>query len=143
MEHPIREQPTKPLVVRAAASLIRVQNQFSYALFPSHSMSATDWTSEEEAVARQAFDLGKQRSIVILIDNLKDLSTKLDTPESIWQFHDYLSTERYQYEGRMEFDFSNILFTLADMIKQKLINYDDLNGLNQLKLSKIKAMSMF
>ena len=47
-------------------------------------MSATDWNSEEEAVARQAFDLGKQRSIVILIDNLKDLSTKLDTPESIW-----------------------------------------------------------
>ena len=43
----------------------------------------------------------------------------------------------------MEFDFSNILFTLADMIKQNLINYDDLNGLNQLKLSKIKAMSMF
>ena len=31
----------------------------------------------------------------------------------------------------------------SDMIKQKLINYDDLNGLNQLKLSKIKAMSMF
>jgi len=57
-------------------------------------MSATDWTSEEEAVARQAFDLGKQRSIVTLIDNLKNLSTKLDTPESIWQFHDYLSTER-------------------------------------------------
>ena len=65
-------------------------------------MSATDWTSEEEAVARHAFDLGKQRSIVTLIGNLKDLSTKLDTPESIWQFHDYLSTERYQYEGRME-----------------------------------------
>ena len=104
-------------------------------------MSATDWTSEEEVVARQAFDLGKQRSIVTLIENLKNLSTKLDTPESIWQLHDYLSTERYQYEGRMEFDFSNILFTLADMIKQKLINYDDLN--DQLKLSKIKAMSMF
>ena len=106
-------------------------------------MSATDWTSEEEAVARQAFELGKQRSITTLIENLRDLSTRLDTPESIWQFHDYLSTERYQYEGRMEFDFNNILFTLADMIKQKLIQYDDLNGLNQVKVSKIKAMSMF
>ena len=106
-------------------------------------MSATDWTSEEEAVARQAFELGKQRSITTLIENLRDLSTRLDTPESIWQFHDYLSTERYQYEGRMEFDFSNILFTLADMIKQKLIQYDDLDGLNQVKVSKIKAMSMF
>ena len=106
-------------------------------------MSATDWTSEEEAVARHAFALGKQRSVVILIETLKDQSAKLDTPESIWSLLDFLSTERYQYEGRMEFDFSNILFTLADMIKQDLIKYDDLNGLNQLKLSKIKAMSMF
>ncbi len=106
-------------------------------------MSATDWTPEEESVARHAFDLGKQRSVMTLIATLKDQSAKLDTPESIWRFHDFLSTERYQYEGRMEFDFSNILFTLADMIKQDLINYNDLNGLNQLKLSKIKAMSMF
>ncbi|MAX88344.1 MAG: hypothetical protein CMO00_01765 [Synechococcus sp. SAT82] len=106
-------------------------------------MSATDWTSEEELVARQAFELGKQRSVESLIQTLRDQSQKLDTPESIWSLHDFLSTERYQYEGRMEFDFSNILFSLADMIKQKLIQYDDLNGLNQLKLSKIKAMSMF
>ena len=106
-------------------------------------MSATDWTSEEEAVARHAFALGKQRSVVTLIETLKDQSAKLDTPESIWSLHDFLSTERYQYEGRMEFDFSNILFTLADMIKQDLIKYNDLDGLNQLKLSKIKAMSMF
>tara|TARA_B100000902_G_scaffold153900_1_gene150396 strand:+ start:335 stop:655 length:321 start_codon:yes stop_codon:yes gene_type:complete len=106
-------------------------------------MSATDWTSEEELVARQAFELGKQRSVESLIQTLRDQSQKLDTPESIWSLHDFLSTERYQYEGRMEFDFSNILFSLADMIKQKLIHYDDLNGLNQLKLSKIKAMSMF
>ena len=91
-------------------------------------MSATDWTSEEEAVARHAFALGKQRSVVILIETLKDQSAKLDTPESIWSLHDFLSTERYQYEGRMEFDFSNILFTLADMIKQDLIKYDDLHA---------------
>lgn len=106
-------------------------------------MSATDWTSEEEAVARCAFELGKQRSISSLIDTLKDQSLKLDTPESIWSLHDFLSTERYQYEGRVEFDFSNILFTLADMIKSGLISFEDLNGLGQLKLSKIKAMSMF
>ena len=86
-------------------------------------MSATDWTSEEEAVARCAFELGKQRSISSLIDTLKDQSLKLDTPESIWSLHDFLSTERYQYEGRVEFDFSNILFTLADMIKSGLISF--------------------
>ena len=61
-------------------------------------MSATDWTSEEELVARQAFELGKQRSVESLIQTLRDQSQKLDTPESIWSLHDFLSTERYQYE---------------------------------------------
>jgi hypothetical protein len=32
---------------------------------------------------------------------------------------------------------------LADMIKQRLITMDDLQGLDQTKVSKVKAMSMF
>ena len=60
--------------------------------------------------------------IVTLIDTLKHQSAKLDTPESVWQFHDFISTKHYQYKGGIEFDFSKILLTLADIIKQKLIN---------------------
>ena len=106
-------------------------------------MSTSDWTTEEQAVARHAFETGKERSIAVLIASLQEQSKILNTPDSIWQFHDFLSTERYQYEGRSDFDVNNILFTLADMIKQKLISYDDLSCLDQKKMSKIKAMSMF
>ena len=106
-------------------------------------MSTADWTQDELAIARAAFEAGKQRSIEVLIQTLQENVGGLNTPESIWQLHDYLSTERYQYEGRADFDTSNILFTLADMIKQQLISADNLNGLDQNKLSKVKAMSMF
>lgn len=106
-------------------------------------MSTSDWTTEEQAVARHAFETGKERSIAVLIASLQEQSKILDTPDSIWKLHDFLSTERYQYEGRSDFDVNNILFTLADMIKQNLISYDDLSGLDQMKMSKIKAMSMF
>ena len=106
-------------------------------------MSATDWTLEEQTVARHAFELGKHRSITALINTLQDQSSQLDSAESVWKLHDYLSTERYQYEGRSEFEEVNVLFVLADMIKQKLIAMDDLQGLDQKKVSKIKAMSMF
>ena len=106
-------------------------------------MSATDWTLEEQTVARHAFELGKHQSITALITTLQEQSSKLDSPESVWRLHDYLSTERYQYEGRAEFDEGNVLFVLADMIKQQLIALDNLEGLDQMKLSKIKAMSMF
>lgn len=106
-------------------------------------MSAADWTHQEQAIAKNAFETGKQRSIEALIVILREQSALLNTPESIWKFHDFLSSERFQYEGRSEFDTANILFTLADMIKQNLINYDDLEGLEKTKLSKIKAMAMF
>ena len=106
-------------------------------------MSATDWTSKEQAVARTAFELGKQRSITALISTLQEQSSNLNTPESVWKLHDHHSTERYLYEGRAEFDEGNVLFVLADMIKQRLIAMDDLQGLDQNKVSKVKAMSMF
>ena len=106
-------------------------------------MSTSDWTPQEQNVARQAFEVGKQRSIAFLIKSLQDQTQRLETPDSIWELHDFLSTERFQYEGRSDFDLNNILFMLADMIKQDLINHDDLAGLDQKKMGKIKAMSMF
>ena len=106
-------------------------------------MSAADWTHQEQSIAKQAFETGKQRSIEALIVVLREQSALLDTPESIWRYHDFLSSERYQYEGRAEFDTANILFNLADMIKQNLITYEDLEGLDTTKLSKIEAMAMF
>ena len=106
-------------------------------------MSTSNWTVQEQNVARQAFEVGKQRSITVLIKSIQHQTQRLETPDSIWELHDFLSTKRFQYEGRSNFDLNNILFTLADMIKQDLINYDDLAGFDQKKMGKIKAMSMF
>lgn len=106
-------------------------------------MPATDWTTEEQHIARSAFEAGKKNSIKILISTLKAETENLETPESIWRFHDFLSTERFQYEGRSEFDINNILFTLAEMLRQNQITIENLKGLNDKKMSKIKAMSMF
>ena len=71
-------------------------------------MSAADWTHQEQSVAKHAFETGKQRSIEALIVILREQSALLDTPESIWKFHDFLSSERFQYEGRSEFDTANM-----------------------------------
>lgn len=106
-------------------------------------MSTNEWTDQEKDIALRAFEVGNKRCIEVLIDSLRDLSTKLDSPESVWRFHDYLSSERYAYEGRSAFDEANALFSLADMVKLGLISFDNLEGLDQLKISKIRAMSMF
>ena len=106
-------------------------------------MTPADWSSEEEQVARQAFNNGRRRSIESLISTLHGKCQELSTDESVWNMHDFLSTERHILEGRSEFDYGNILFTLADLLKQQLITLDELEGLDPKKLAKIKAMSMF
>ena len=106
-------------------------------------MTPADWSSEEEQVARQAFNNGRRRSIESLISTLQGKCQELSTDESVWNMHDFLSTERHIFEGRSEFDYGNILFTLADLLKQQLITLDELEGLDPKKLAKIKAMSMF
>lgn len=106
-------------------------------------MSPTDWSPEQHTIARQAFELGNKRSVEHLINTLKEQTKLLDNPESVWKLHDYLSTERYQYEGRSEYNEGDILFVLAEMIKQNLITLGDLKGLDDRKITKIKAMSIF
>ena len=106
-------------------------------------MAAQDWSTEEQSVAREAFDKGNKRSIEVLIATLQERAKSLDSPESIWTLHDFLSSQRFEYEGRSVFDEGNALFALAEMLKQKLISLDELAGLDQVKVSKIKAMSMF
>ena len=106
-------------------------------------MTPADWSSQEEQVARHVFDNGRKRSIESLISVLQAKCQELSTDESVWSMHDYLSTERHIFEGRSEFDYNNILFTLADLLKQQLITLEELDGLDPKKLAKIKAMSMF
>ena len=84
-------------------------------------MSANEWTEQEKTIAEQAFESGNKKAMEVLIRSLQELSLRLDSPESVWKFHDYLSSERYAYEGRSAFDEANALFSLADMVKLKLI----------------------
>ena len=106
-------------------------------------MSAIDWSKDEIVVARHAFERGNQKSIEVLIVTLQKQINSLSSAESIWALHDFLSTERFDHEGRSEFDETKILFILADMVKRDLISTEDLQGLSDKKISKIKAMSMF
>ena len=106
-------------------------------------MSANEWTDQEKTIAEQAFESGNKKAMEVLIKSLQELSLRLDSPESVWKFHDYLSSELYAYEGRSAFDEANALFSLADMVKLELIALENLQGLDQSKIGKIKAMSMF
>lgn len=101
------------------------------------------WTATEQEVAERAFEQAYGRAITQLIATLQTRASGLSTPESIWQLHDFLSIERHTIEGRFAFQLEGILFVFASLVKEGLLQLDELSGLEADKLAKVSAMARF
>jgi hypothetical protein len=101
------------------------------------------WTATEQAIAERAFEQAHGRAIDQLIVTLRTRANALNSPESIWQFHDFLSIERHTIEGRFSFRLDGILFVFASLVKEGLLQLDELRGLDADKLAKVAAMARF
>ena len=101
------------------------------------------WTETEQAVAREAFDRAYGRAVEQLVASVRSKAASLSSAETVWQLHDYLSIERHTIEGRFDFRLDGILFVFASLVKDSLLEIDELAGLDAEKLAKITAMSRF
>ncbi len=101
------------------------------------------WTPQEQTIAREAFETAHGRAISTLISKVQHHASGVSTVESLWQLHDFLSTQRFDMEGRFDFRLDGILFVFASFVKDGLLGLEDLQGLEAEKLAKIKAMSLF
>lgn len=106
-------------------------------------MMLEGWTEAEQAIARQAFDMAYSRAVDKLVATVRERVGSLDSAETVWQLHDFLSIERHTIEGRFDFRLDGILFVFASLMKDKLLQPDELTGLEAEKLAKIVAMSKF
>jgi hypothetical protein len=101
------------------------------------------WSEREEAIARDAFERAYGRVVERLVSELQTRSASLSSAETIWALHDFLSIERHTIEGRFDFRLEGILFVFASLVKDNILQLDDLEGLDADKLAKIAAMARF
>ncbi|MFY8147674.1 MAG: hypothetical protein ACOVNL_00470 [Prochlorococcaceae cyanobacterium] len=101
------------------------------------------WSDQEQAIAQAALNRARLRAVQVLIEALQRQVGHLDTIDSVWNLHDFLSTQRYQIEGRFDFRLDGILFVFASLLKEGLLSPEELEGLESEKLAKIMAMARF
>jgi hypothetical protein len=77
------------------------------------------------------------------VQQVQSQASALSSAETVWQLHDYLSIQRHTMEGRFDFRLDGILFVFASLVKESLLQMDELVGLDAEKLAKITAMSRF
>jgi len=101
----------------------------------------SDWTDQEQEVARRAFDKAHARAVMGIIHAVQSHASRMDTAEECWKLHDFLSIQRHEIEGRFDFRLPGLLFVFASLVKDGLLQVEVLEGLEGDKLNKIKAMS--
>lgn len=101
------------------------------------------WSDAEQAVAREAFERAYGRAVEKLVATVQSRAGELNTADSVWQLHDFLSIERHTIEGRFDFRFEGLLFVFASLVKDRLLQVEELSGLETEKLAKITAMARF
>jgi len=101
------------------------------------------WTESEQGVARSAFGRAYERAVQLLVEQVQTRAVALHSAETLWQLHDFLSIQRHTMEGRFDFRLEGILFVFASLVKESLLDMDELAGLDAEKLAKIAAMSRF
>lgn len=102
-----------------------------------------EWSELEQRIARTAFDAAQGRAIASLINEIQLQAALVDSAGALWQVHDYLSIQRHRIEGRFDFRPQPILFLFASLVKDKLLDLAELEGLADEKLAKIRAMAQF
>jgi hypothetical protein len=106
-------------------------------------MKLSGWSESEQAIAKTAFDSAYTRAVDGLIAAVRTQVDGLKSAETVWELHDFLSIQRHVIEGRFDFRAEGILFVFASLVKEGLLQLDELQGLDQEKLGKVKAMSLF
>jgi hypothetical protein len=94
-------------------------------------------------VAKAAFAVAYNRAIDGVITAVRQQVDGLQSVDSLWQLHDFLSIQRHVIEGRFDFRLDGILFVFASLVKDGLLQFDELQGLDAEKMGKITAMARF
>lgn len=104
---------------------------------------ADTWSESEQVIARSAFEKAYDRAVSQLVASVQVQAASLSDLDSVWTLHDFLSIERHTIEGRFAFRLDGILFVFASLVKEELLQLQELEGLSPDKLAKVSAMSRF
>jgi hypothetical protein len=97
-----------------------------------------EWSREEKAVARKAFDLALKRELEAIMFEAKNRASKIQQPSDLWDLERYLTDRRVQIDRQYEYKYSVLILVFGNLVQQGRLSEQDLEGLNQDKLDAIR-----
>jgi hypothetical protein len=99
------------------------------------------WSEQEQKITHEALQKAYTRETEALIAEIIQQANQITQISEVWSLHDYLSTKRYDIDGKYDDRDSTPIFVLAQLIKQGWLKVDELADLTPDKRSKILALA--
>ncbi|NEQ30518.1 MAG: hypothetical protein F6K04_05885 [Leptolyngbya sp. SIO4C5] len=104
-------------------------------------VSNTEWSLAEKEIAQAALKNAYDREVQALISTVRARAGNITALEDIWQLHDLLSTKRYEIDGKYDDRESSLVFVFSQLVKEGWLQVNELAGLDEAKLAKVKALT--
>lgn len=99
------------------------------------------WSKTEKEVARQAFGRAYERECKELSNKVKEMANTAKTPEDIWELHEFLTEKRKEIDEKYDYRYSVLILVFGRLLREGWIGLDDLEGLDEDKITKIKNIA--
>ena len=99
------------------------------------------WTTRETQCAQTLLKKAYDREVKNLLAEVQDQASNITQVDELWKLHDFLSAKRHEIDGKYDGRESVIVFVFAQLLKEGLVNADELDFLAGEKRAKIKALA--
>jgi Photoprotection regulator fluorescence recovery protein len=106
-------------------------------------MRELKWSPGEKAAARKAFDGALRRELDSAMREAKARAAKIETPSELWELEEWLTRRRLDIDRKYDYRYSVLPLVFAVLLREGRLKEDDLAGLGQNKLERIRRGAAF
>lgn len=99
------------------------------------------WSQAEKAIARKAFDQALKKELAGIIRRVKEMAQSIEEAADLWKIEDYLSTSRREVDQKFDYRYSVLPQVFRILIRDGLLQEEDLQGLGEDKLKIIRGIA--
>jgi Photoprotection regulator fluorescence recovery protein len=100
-----------------------------------------EWSKVEKQAARMVFETAYERECRAIRAKVVKMMEDRRDHRKIWRIHDYLSEQRRETDKKYDYRYSVLIWVFARLFREGWLTADDLNGLRQEKIDKIKELA--
>ena len=101
------------------------------------------WSRSEKVVARTAFDAALRRELQEVMQEAKQMVSRMKGPVDLWDLERYLTERRKDIDRKYDARGSRLKDVLGRLLYENRLGEEDLRGLRKEKMKSIRSFAQF